>query len=213
MAARKRRSFWAARAKPSGSKIWEPMWQCSPSSSMPGCADAAAKAELLVLVGSGDELVGVGVHAGRQPQHDLGLLAPALCDVSNPDQLAEAVHHNPAQLHVQRTVDLKVGLVVAVQGDVCAGNAGLCRDRELTAGGSIQPEALFFDPAHHGGAQERLAGIVDVHTPADIGKRIVERVAEGACPGAEIILAHDEQRGSVLLLELADRNAADGEFT
>src|SRR6185312_2406249 len=98
--------------------------------------------------------VGVGVHSGGQPQHDPGGVTPVGGDRRDAFELVEAVHHNPAQLHVQGPVDFAVGLVVPVQGDVGAGDAGAEGDGELAAGRRVQAEALLLDPADHGGAQE-----------------------------------------------------------
>ena len=78
----------AATSKPEVSKIWLPMWECRPSSSRPGAATHPAyglegvagadrEAELLVLVGGGDVLVGVGLDAGRHAHHHrLGPVEP-----------------------------------------------------------------------------------------------------------------------------------------
>ena len=82
-AARNRTTRCAATSKPSVSKIWLPMWLCSPTSAQPvglehpahglgGVARRAARereAELLVLVRGGDELVGVRLDADRHPDH------------------------------------------------------------------------------------------------------------------------------------------------
>ena len=109
-------------------------------------------------------------------------------------------------------MDFAVGLVVPVQGDVGAGDAGAEGDGEFAAGRRVQAQPLFLDPADHGGAQEGLAGIVDVHSPANIGEGVVERVAERPGPGPEVGLAQHEQRRAVLALQLADRQPLDGEL-
>ena len=67
--------------------------------------------------------------------------------------------------------------------------------------------------AGYGRAQEGLAGVVDVHSPADVGKRGVEGILEGTCAGPEVGLAHHKQRRAELFLELADGDAVDGELT
>ncbi len=170
------------------------------------------EAELLVLVGGGNEFVGVRVHSGGEPQHDLGGFAAVRGDFRDALQLREAVHDDPAQLHVQRTVDLGVGLVVPVQGDVGARDAGAGGDGEFPAGGGVQAQPFLLHPPDDGGAQEGLPGVVDVHSPADVGEGVIEGVAEGPGAGAEVVLAHHEQRRAELAPELADRNAVDGEF-
>ena len=64
----------AATSKPEVLKIWEPMCECTPTNSSSGRATTARiasraapagqrQAELLVLVGGGDELVGVRLDA------------------------------------------------------------------------------------------------------------------------------------------------------
>ena len=86
----RRRPGRAARApvgppprSPEESKICEPMWECSPSSSSPSAAwtrrtasmrvaVADREAELLVLVGGGDVLVGVRLDPGGDPDHHAG---------------------------------------------------------------------------------------------------------------------------------------------
>ena len=88
-----------------------------PRTGRPGSVESArhGEAELLVLVRGGNEFVRVRVHAGGEPQHHLGGLAAGRGDFGDALQLREAVHDDPAQLHVQRAVDFGVGLVVAVQ--------------------------------------------------------------------------------------------------
>ncbi|MCY1237961.1 hypothetical protein D9M72_506770 [compost metagenome] len=168
--------------------------------------------EFLVLMRGGNELVGVGVHARGQPQHDPGRFAAGRRDRGDALQLGKAVHHDPAQLHVQGTVDLGVGFIVPVEGDVCSRDARAGGDGEFPAGGGVQAQPFLLHPADNRGAQERLPGVVDVHSPADVGERVVEGIAEGARPGPEVVLAHHEQRRAELVLELADRNAVNGEL-
>ncbi len=170
------------------------------------------EAEFLVLMGGGDELMRVRVDAGSQPEHDLGQCAASGGDLRDALQFIEAVHHNPAQFHVQSAVDLGVGLVVAVQAQVFAPDAGPGCHSELAARAGVQPESFVRHPGGDSGAQERLAGVVDVHSPADVGERGIKSVLEGPGTGPEIGLAHNKQRRTELCLELADGDAVNGEF-
>ena len=78
------------------------------------------------------------------------------------------------------------------------GDAGAGRDGKFPAGGGVQAEAFLLHPPDDCGAQEGLAGVVDVHSPADVREGVVEGVLEGTGPGAEVGLAHHEQRRAEL---------------
>ena len=74
-----------------------------------------------------------------------GLLARGR--VGHPVDLHERVDDDPPDPRVERARDLGVGLVVAVQADVRAGDAGPQRDRELAARGGVDAQALLVHPA------------------------------------------------------------------
>ena len=84
------------------------MWQCTPTRSTDGdrrmrvdgaqrVAVAEVEAELRVVLPGGDELVGVGVDARRDPQPGpTASGSPSACERVEPVELVEAVDHDVA---------------------------------------------------------------------------------------------------------------------
>src|SRR6266567_2153733 len=62
------------------------------------------------------------------------------------------------------------------------------RHGEFPARACIQPKAVFYHPARHFGAQERLARIINIGTPAEVGERMVEGFPERLGPASEVSL-------------------------
>lgn len=162
------------------------------------------EAELLVLVGGGDELVGVRLDADRHP--DLHRLADAqlVGDVRDADDLLEGVEHDPPDARLDGPADLGGGLVVAVEGDPGGRHPGVQRGGQLAAGADVEVEPLLVQPADDGAGEERLARVEDV----GVGP---EGVAPGAATGPEVGLVQEEGGGAELLGEAGDRQAADGQ--
>ena len=168
--------------------------------------------ELLVLVRGGDEVVGVRVHARGQPEHHGGAAAGLGRERGQVGELVERVHDDPAHARLEGGAQLGVRLVVAVQADVGRVDAGGQRDRQLAAGGGVHAQALLGRPAGGGEGEHGLAGVVDVRSPAQVGERGVEALAERAGAGAEVVLVHHEQRRAELRGERARAQALDGEL-
>ena len=210
-------------SKPAVSKIWEPMWLCSPSSRsesgpledatrrLEGVPTRQGEAELLVLVGRRDELVGVGLHADRDPdehrRHDSELAR----DGGDTLDLVEGVDDDAAHALVERRADLGDALVVAVQADPLPRHAGPQCDGELTAGADVEVQPLVVDPPGHLGAEERLAGIEDVGPTRETVEHLGIRLLEIPCARTEVILVDDVCRGAELSCQLGDAHSADGQ--
>ena len=104
----------AATSKPDGSKICEPMCECSPISAQSGQRQHPAdrlgrvpagerEAELLVLVRGGDELVGVRLHTDGDPDHHRHRIVRAVLDKpGQPGDLVERVDDDGADAVVAR---------------------------------------------------------------------------------------------------------------
>ena len=88
-------------------------------------------------------------------------------------------------------------------------HAGPHGDRELAAGADVEPQVVVADPARHLGAEEGLAGVVDVGAAAEIGEDLGVGVAEVAGPGAEVGLVEDVGGGAELACEVVDGHATD----
>ena len=127
-----------------------------------GGAGLQGHAELLILVCGRNGLMGRGMHTGGDAnqhrnrgvrlltlRHTLGskLRVHAL----NQLELIHRVSHHAAQAVTNRTGNLSLRLVVAVQGDILTGNLRAQSQRQLTTGGGIQAQALLGCPACHRG--------------------------------------------------------------
>ncbi len=163
-------------------------------------------AELLVLVGRGDELVGVGLDADRDPDQDLLPLPEALRDVGDTGDLLEGVEHDVAHAGLDGPGDLIDGLVVAVEGDAVGGHAGGEGGGQLAAGADVDVQPFLVQPAHDGTGEKRLARVEDVGVGPEGGAPRTR-----ACP--EVGLVEDVGGGAELLGELRDGDTADADDT
>ena len=163
------------------------------------------EAELLVLVGGGDVLVGVRLDPGGDPHHDPWTHAESAGVDQPPDalDLVEGVRDDPTDAGVQRQLELGFALVVAVQTDRARIDPGPQGHGQLTAGAHVHAEPLLGHPAGDRGAQEGLARVVDV--PAG------ERRGEVPGPGAQVVLVEHVDRGAELFGDLGDGQARDRE--
>ena len=163
------------------------------------------EAELLVLVGGGDVLVGVRLDPGGDPHHDPRPLAESAGGDQPPDalDLVEGVRDDPTDAGVQRQLQLGFALVVAVQTDRARIDPGPQSHGQLAPGAHVDAEALLGDPAGDGSAQEGLARVVDV--PAGEGR------GEVPGPGAQVVLVEHVDRRTDLLGDLGDGQSGDRE--
>ena len=159
------------------------------------------EAELLVLVGGGDELVGLGVHPGGHPDHHRRGDSQLPGDPLDQQQLRHGVGDDAAHPGLQSLPDLLGGLVVPVQGDAGGLHPGGQPQGQLAPGGRVQVQPLLAGPAHDGGAQEGLAGVVDADLRPVLGEGLGEGRAEGRGAGAEDLLGLHVQRGAEALGE------------
>ena len=113
------------------------------------------------------------------------------------------VHNDVPDTGFDRGGQLRDGFVVAVEGNPLRREVGVQRDGQLAAGAHVEREALFVDPARYLAAQECLGGVVHIGAAAE-GRRDL------SAPGAEVVLVDDEQRGSVLLGQIGQRDSGDG---
>ena len=176
-----------------------------PAYGVEGLAVADREAELLVLVGGGDVLVGVRLDAGGHAHHDgLGPAEP-LGDLGQPLDLLEGVDDDPADAEGDRLLELGQALVVAVEADPGHVEAGPLGHRQLAAGADVEVEPLLRGPAGGGGAEERLAGVEDVV--------VGEGLAEGTGAGPEVGLVEDVRRRAVLRDQVGEAHSPDAEDT
>jgi hypothetical protein len=166
-----------------------------------GGAPGQREAELLVLVGGGDELVGVRLHADGDPQQHPGPHAARTGQRGQPVDLVERVHDDPADPGVQRPGQLAGRLVVAVEPDPLGREAGRQRHRQLAAGAHVEVQALLGDDPHDRLAQERLAGVI--HVGAGEGR------GELAAPRPHVVLVQDVDRRAEPVGHVADAQARD----
>lgn len=161
-------------------------------------------AELLVLVGGGDELVGVGLHADGDPDLDLLPLAQGLGDVRDPHDLLEGVEHDPPDAGLHGAGDLRDGLVVPVEGDALGSHPGGERGGKLSPGTDIEIQPFFLQPPHDGTREERLPRVEHIGVGPEGG-------APGARPRPEVGLVHDVRGRAELLGEPGHGDPADGD--
>ena len=167
-------------------------------------AGGQREAELLVLVGGGDELVGVRLDAdGRADEHRHRRAAgrhPGRGERHQPVDLVERVDDDVPDAGVDGQLQLDDRLVVAVQRDPLGREARGQRQAQLAAAADVEVQAVLGHPAGDLPAEERLRGVV--HVGAVEGGREVRGAA------AEVVLVEDEQRRAVGAGQLGDRPAA-----
>jgi hypothetical protein len=173
----------------------EPRRLLHPAHRLEGVARGDREAELLVLVGGGDVLVGVRLDPGRHPHHDRGRRTQLRGDRGEPLDLLEGVDDDPTHALADGALEVGCGLVVAVVADPGRVEAGAQRDRQLARRAHVEAEPLLGDPARDRRAQERLAGVVHVV--------VAERLLERAGARTEVRLVEDVGRRAVLGDEVA----------
>lgn len=149
------------------------------------------KTELLILVGGGDEFMGVCLHPDGDPHHDVLHQTGVGGHRVQPIDLGQRVDDHAPDTGRDGRGELGQRFVVAVQGDSFGGKAGVQGYGQFAATGDVQREALLGNPARHLAAQERLGGVVDVGAAPESLRHL-------PAPPAEIVLVEDEQRGAEL---------------
>ena len=148
---------------------------------------SSGDAELLVLVGGGEELVRRGVHAAVDPQpHTLRPGRRVRAASATPLDLDVAVDDDRADAGRHRAFDLGAGTCCCRGSPMRAGSAPAAeRDGELAAGAHVDAEAGLGDPAHdRSSAEERLARVVDrARSCRRIAAAALERGEDRAPPG------------------------------
>ena len=163
------------------------------------------EAELLVLVGGGDVLVGVRLDARGDPHHHPRPYAQLGGQLTQPGDLGERVDNDPPDTGGQRLAELGDALVVAVQADTVQVHPGPLDHGQLAAGADVDAQPLLAHPAGDRGAQEGLGRVVDV--PAGEG------LGEGPGPRPQVGLVQHVRRRADLFGDLGGRDPGDGEDT
>jgi hypothetical protein len=185
----------------------------NPANRLGRFTSAQREAELLVLVGRRDELVGVCLDADGHAHHDPRGDAEPPGDGGEPVDLVERVDDDPADAVPQRRVQLRHRLVVAVQAESLPRHTGPHGHRELAAGADVEPQIVVADPAGHLRAEEGLARVVDVGAAAEVAEHLGVGVAEVASPGPEVGLVEEVCRCAELAGQVLDGDTPDGELT
>ena len=118
--------------------------------------------ELLVLVRSGDVLVGVRLDPGRHPDHHPRGGAELGGDGGQAVDLVEGVDDDPPDAEADGPDQLDAALVVAVEADALHREAGPLGHRQLAARADVEVQPLLGQPPDGGRRQEALAGEEDV---------------------------------------------------
>lgn len=174
---------------------------------------AEGDAELLVLVGRGQERVRVGVDTAVHAEpHALHATVP-LGGLGHAIDLLEAVDDDRADADGDGAVDLGGRLVVAVEAEPLGVDAGRQRHGELAAGADVDVQAGLGHPARDLDGEERLARVVDLGGGADLGEGGLQGVAHlgGALP--RLPLVDDVERGAEAGGQVGRAHASDGDLT
>ena len=165
---------------------------------------AEGQPELLVVVGGGDELVGVCLHAGGDTDQHFGDTASLRGDPLQPVDLVEGVDDDPSDADFDGPGQFGRGLVVAVHADPLGREPRGQGDSELAAGAHVEFEPFLGHPAGHRLGEQGLARVVDV------GVLEGETVVAGA--GPEVCFVDDVERGAEFPGEFGDADTADGDL-
>ena len=139
--------------------------------------------ELRAAVAGGDRPVRVGVDA-RRHAHEHAAHAGGGCALG----VVGSVEHDEAA-GLRRRGELLVRLVVSVQHDLRAADAGAARERELAERRGLGAEPLLREHAQHGDVGERLHAVED--------GSVAGRLPVRARPRSQGLLAVDDERRAV----------------
>ena len=120
--------------------------------------------------------MGVRLDADGHPDQDRCAAARSGGDRGEPVDLLERVDDDPADAVVDGRFQLSQALVVAVHADPGTRHTGADGDRKLAATAHVEEQAIVADPPGDLGAQECLAGVIDVGAAA----QAVEDLGVGA---------------------------------
>ena len=169
------------------------------------------ESEFLVFVRGREEVVRLGVDAAVDAQeHRLRGTAP-LHDRAEALDLDQAVDDDRPDADLDRALQLGEGLVVAVEAETGRVGTRRQRDRELAARADVDGQALLGHPAHHLGAEERLAGVVHARLHAVQGRRRAEGLQRATRGLADELLVEDVQRRAESVSQLGRRDAPEPE--
>ena len=210
-------------SKPAVSKICDPMWLCRPSrrsaSGLSRIRRAASKAcpperdspnfwsSCAVAMNSCVWASTPTVTRTRTGRDDTELGR----DRGDALDLVEGVDDDAAHAVVEGVADLGDALVVAVQADPVAGDAGALGHGELAAGAHVEVQALVMDPPRDLGAEEGLARVEDVGATRQAVEHLGIRLLELPCARTEVVLVDDVCRCAELARQLGDADPADRE--
>ena len=113
-------------------------------------ARCQGEAELLILVGGRDELVGIDVHARGHAHQDVLGGAQVAGHAGQFGDLLERVDDDEFHARLDGGTEELLVLVIAVHRDALGREVGVQGDAQLTEARDIQAEALLSHPAAHG---------------------------------------------------------------
>ena len=154
--------------------------------------------ELRAAVARGNRPVRVGVDS-RRHAHEDALHAGGRCPLG----VIGSVEHDKAAGFCRRR-ELLICLVVPVQHDLVAADAGAAGERELAERRSLRAEPLPREDAQHCDVGKRLHAVEDCGVPGCLPVR--------ARPRPQCLLAVDDERRAVRLGERRRREAAEPQF-
>ncbi|SII66824.1 Uncharacterised protein [Mycobacteroides abscessus subsp. abscessus] len=169
--------------------------------------------ELLVLVGGGDEVVGMGFDADGDAQHHRRDDALGRGDGLETVDLVEAVDDDPSHPVVEGVLEFGDGLVVPVQAHARPGDSGGAGDHHLSERARVESQSGLVHPPGHRRAEERLARVEDVGAgkPVLRGECGRVRLAEELCAGDEVVDVEDERRRAEAFGEVGHGVTGDSE--
>ena len=200
----------------SSSKICEPMWACTPTSSRWTASrrrrtassarpSASPKPNLLSCWPVCTKSCVFGRTPGVTRTRTCCRCRRAAAAASRRRDLLERVDDEVPDTGVEPVLDLGDRLVVAVEVDALGGKASGAGRGQLAAGGDVQREVLLGHQLAHRPAAEGLARVDDL---VEVGARPEGRVI-GAALVAQRLLVVDEQRRAELVRQVHDVAAAD----
>src|SRR6478735_2137535 len=182
-----------------------------PPRGLEGVPAGQRQPELLVLVRRRDELVRVGLDPHGDTDEDRRDDTELGGNRGDALDLVEGVDDDAAHAVVEGIADLGDALVVAVQADPVAGDAGALGHGELAAGAHVEVQALVMDPARDLGAQEGLPRIEDVCATREALEHLGIRLLELPCARTEVVLVDDVCRRAEVTCQLGDAHPTDRE--
>ena len=156
-------------------------------------------AELGVHLSGGDRFVGMRIDPRRQPQQDALLLAKRSGNEVDRIQLLVVIRHKVTDALLDRILNLRVGLVIAVEIGLFHRESRQRRRVDFPGGHNVDAHTLAAHDFVHPLEGRGLAG---VQRPRIFAKVPAERAQIHAAVFADARFVHEIQRRTVLLRKL-----------